>query len=371
MAGVLEKRRELLSIMRDLTLEHGYFTVNDIAEALEIPRSTVQDWVSRLINEQCVVVKEEKKGRFPAKYQILSAKLAPACRRIFTTVDGDRVAIFHQCMSTGCAAFCAYHHTCAGGAIETIGLEGRLLVEYARIGDSDAEIGLYPLPAVGVLGVRRENGFIIQRISSVGGPAYSLTDMMAMAEGVCDVRVGSTEGIVEGEVMTRALTHLIIGVDDTDSKDGGATFALALGLIQYLGKMRRVYPIGHKVAMLVPNPEICTTGNSCSFIEVAVRPEDVDRVIERALRFVRNQSLSREWGIAVKKGFSIPGQLRGFGLLARRELVTREEALDVAGECSILLAGGNGIIGALAAVGLSGEKMSVLLNPAEMPDSTL
>jgi len=368
MAGVLEKRRELLNSMRDLTLEHGYFTVNDIAEALEIPRSTVQDWVSRLISEQCVVTKEEKKGRFPAKYQTLSAKLSPACRRIFTTVDGDRVAIFHQCLSSGCAAFCAFHHKSAVGAIENIGLDGRLLVEYARFGESDAEIGLYPLPAVGVLGVRQENGFIVQRIRSIGGPAYSLTAMMAMAEGVCDVRVGSSHGMVEGEVVTRALTHLIIGVDDTDTAEGGATFALALGLIQYLGKMSAVFPIGHKVAMLMPNPGICTTGNSCSFIEVAVRPEEVDRVIERALRFVRNQSLSPDWGIAIKKGFTIPKELRTFSLKARKEIVTHEEAIEVATGSSICLAGGKGIIGALAAVGLSGEEMSVLLNPACMPE---
>jgi len=368
MAGVLEKRRELLNSMRDLTLEHGYFTVNDIAEAMEIPRSTVQDWVSRLINEQCVVVKAEKKGRFPAKYQTVSAKLSPSCRRIFTTVDGGRVAIFHQCLSTGCAAFCAFHHKCAVGAIDHIGLDGRLLVEYARFGESDADIGLYPLPAVGVLGVRQENGFIIQRIRSIGGPAYSLSDMMAMAEGVCDVRVGSSHGIVEGEVVTRALTHLVIGVDDTDTAEGGATFALALGLIQYLGKMSSVFPIGHKVAMLIPNPGICTAGNSCSFIEVAVRPEEVDRVIERALRFVRNQSLSPEWGLAVKKGFTVPKQLRAYGLRARKEIVSNKEAIEVATDCSILLAGGRGIIGALAAVGLSGEEMSVLLNPARMPE---
>jgi len=368
MAGVLEKRRELLNSMRDLTLEHGYFTVNDLAEALELPRSTVQDWVNRLVGEQVVVLKEEKKGRVPAKYQSVSEKLSPSCRRIFTTVDRDKVAIFHQCMSTGCAAFCAFHHQCAVGAIEKIGLDGRLLVEYARLRESDAAIGLYPLPAVGVLGVRLEDGFVIQRIHSIGGPAYSLTDMMAMAEGVCDVRVRRAGGIVEGEVVTRALTHLIIGVDDTDSPEGGATFALALGLLQYLGKMHGVFPIGHKVAMLMPNREISTAGNSCSFIEVAVRPEEVDRVIERALRFVRKQSLSPEWGLAVKNGFAIPVQLRTFGLKARREIIRTDEAIAVATGCAIRLAGGNGIIGALAAVGLSGEDMSVLLNPACVPE---
>jgi len=43
MTGVLEHRREYLRLMRQLTLDNGFFTVTDIQHATGIPRSTAQE----------------------------------------------------------------------------------------------------------------------------------------------------------------------------------------------------------------------------------------------------------------------------------------------------------------------------------------
>ncbi|MEG3055554.1 MAG: helix-turn-helix domain-containing protein [Methanoculleus sp.] len=101
--------------MRQVTLEVGYFTVADIAEATDTPRSTVQDWVNRLIEEGCVILTEGQRGRHAARYAASSAMPESACRRVFTTIDGNEVEIYHECMSGGCAAFCEFHHARAGG----------------------------------------------------------------------------------------------------------------------------------------------------------------------------------------------------------------------------------------------------------------
>jgi len=60
------------------------------------------------------------------------------------------------------------------------------------------------LPAVGVTGIGRWDT-VVQHIRCIGGPAYSLSDMMARAEGVMQVRTRHTGPIVEGDVRTRAL----------------------------------------------------------------------------------------------------------------------------------------------------------------------
>ena len=132
--------------------------------------------------------------------------------------------------------------------------------------------------------------------------------------------------------------------------------------------MREVIPVGHAVAMLYPYLTTCTAGNSCSYIEIAVNPEAVDHVIERAVRFVEAESLSKEWGIAVKKGFVISDTLRRFGLAARDHVVTALMAETVADSEDICLFGGNGRIGAVAAIGLSREENAILLNPGDLPD---
>ena len=401
MAGVIEKRRELLDLMRECTLKNGFFTVHDIECVTKLPRSTVQDWVNRLADEKCVLVKEEKRGRNPAKYMARSVMLQSSCKRIFTTVDKDRVAIYHECRSAGCAAFCTYHHSLAKGAVFGGHREGMFLIEYAALKDGissggkggddgngnanespDAvKIGSFPLSAVGISDVRREGDMIVQQIRCFGGPAYSLTEMMKTAEGVCDIRIRGAESrdgagvtaadgkkasgrdIITGEILTRAMKHLIIGIDDTDSEEGGATFALALGLLQYLGKMNGVIPISHRVVMLNPALE-CTAGNSCSFIELAVLPEVADEVKELAARFVEDESLSDNWGIAVKEGFVISEPLRGFGFSVRERVIAESEIPDIAAKEDLFIRGGKGVVGAVAAVSFCGLATRILLCPA-------
>ena len=81
MASVLEHRREYLRLMRRFTQEAGFFTVTDLQKAAGIPRSTAQDWVTRLVQEGCVLVKKEKSGRAAARYAALSALPQSTCRR--------------------------------------------------------------------------------------------------------------------------------------------------------------------------------------------------------------------------------------------------------------------------------------------------
>ncbi len=363
MQGVIKRRREYLQLMRSCTLEQGSFTVTDIQEAAGVPRSTAQDWINRLIDEGCVVLRDRKQGRIPARYAATSAMPQSACRKIFTTVDGDRVEIYHECLSGAWAAFGGHHHVLSGGVITGVRRDGTLLRECAVIGRNEIEIGLHPASAVGVAGVEREGDDIIQYIRCIGGPAYSLTDMMARAEGVQDVTVSRRGGVVEGKVRTRALCHVIIGLDDTDSREGGATFALSLALLQHLCTFDGVFPIGHYVAMLFPKLEEKTTGNSCSYIELAIDPGLCHKISERALLFVNDEALSPEWGMAIKKGFRIPEGLRDFGRQARREVVDIELARRTAGKFDVTLHGKRGVIGALAAVALSGLPNEILLNP--------
>jgi hypothetical protein len=363
MTGVLEHRRAYLRLMRQFTLENGFFTVTHFQQAAGIPRSTAQDWVNRLVREGCVVIREGKRGRSAATYAAISSLPQSTCRRIFTTVDKDRVEIYHDCISGACAAFCGYHHTLAGGVIAAVDRDGTLLRECARIGKGETEVGLFPLSAVGVTAIEQDGDCIIQHIRSIGGPAYSLSDMMAEAEGVCNVEVRHNGTIVEGKVWTKALLHVTIGIDDTDTKEGGATFALALALLTHLSGIKGVLPITHHVAMLNPSVYSKTAGNSASIIEVAVDPGAFEDVVERSKKFVAGESLSPDWGLAFRRGFVIPRGLREYGNLVRTGIIPRPVAEATAERFGITVYGGNGVIGALGAVALSRLSHDVLLDP--------
>jgi tRNA(Ile2) C34 agmatinyltransferase TiaS len=116
--------------------------------------------------------------------------------------------------------------------------------------------------------------------------------------------------------------------------------------------------------MLNPDIYIKTAGNSSSFIEVAVAPESYGDLEGKTLRFVAGESLSREWGIAIRSGLTIPGGLREYGRLVRRQAVTRAVAEATGERFGVTLHGGNGVIGALGAVALAGLPHEVLLDPA-------
>jgi len=186
--------------------------------------------------------------------------------------------------------------------------------------------------------------------------------MMALARGVEKVEITRKGSLVEGLVYTKALTHVAIGIDDTDSREGGATFALALALLQHIGRMDGFFPIAHRVAMLNPHIPEKTAGNSCSFIELAANPELVPDLSEKVFKFIADETHSPEWGVAIKKGFTIPHALRMYGRTARNDIVTREEAGDLAEKYGIIVRGRRGVIGALAAVALAGLPTEILLD---------
>jgi hypothetical protein len=351
--------------MRACTIEKGFFTVQDIQQSAQVPRSTAQDWITRLLKEGCISLKEEKHGRVPAKYLSRSAIPQSICRRIFTAVDGDQVEIVHECLSSACAAFCGYHHQMGAKGMITFLQDGTILREFLPLGEYSTPVGLYPNPAVAITSLRREGNHIIQQIRSIGGPSFSLTEMMGLAAGVIRVETQRTGEYTEGKIRTRALTHLVIGIDDTDGTDQGATFALAIALLHHLGSVKGVFPICHYIAMLYPNHSIKTAGNSCSGIELAIEPELYDQILSEAARFVSGESTSPEWGVAIRKGFFIPEDLRQLGCDARIRSISSEETRRCAEKFQVSLAGGMGVTGALAAVALSGLKRDYLLNPAK------
>ena len=363
MSSVLEHRRDYLRLMRQFTLDKGYFTVTDIQKSAGIPRSTAQDWVTRLLREGCVLLRGEKRGRSPARYAAISAVPQSTCRRIFTTVDDTSVEIYHDCMSGACAAFCGYHHALAIGVLSHVERDGTLLRESGRLGSSDISIGLFPKSAVGICGIERQNDLIVQHIRCIGGPAYSLSDMMGRAEGVVHVESQHKGHLVEGKVCTQALMKVTIGIDDTDSQEGGATFALALALLNQVSRIKGVLPISHHVAMLNPAVFRKTAGNSASFIEVAVQPGRYSALVEKTQKFLSDESLSAEWGLAVRKGLIVPEGLREYGRMVRTRVIPRTVAEATAESFGIQLIGGEGVIGALGAVALTGLSHDILLDP--------
>ncbi len=346
----LEKRKELLGLIEKIANGKGYFEVYDLSEATGMPRSTVQDWINRFVDDGCISVLEECAGRKRAKYAMKRVRNLPAsaCKRIFTTVDGDAVEIFHECRSEGCIAFCEYMYAIGNPRVRKNGLILRQKVKAGHLAPA-------PNVSLDLEKVTVSNGIVYQHIRTFGGPAYSLTEMMESADGVLDIKYAKKGNYVEGIVATEALTHVAIGVDDTDDAESGATFALTLSLLDLLSSVEGVRRISHNVAFLYPDVPFKTAGNAVSYIEMAVKNELVESLIQRALEYLRSQTRSDETGMAVKLGLETCPALLDFARRARDGVVTVGEALAAARRSRVRtyeVTGKRGLIGAIASLGM-------------------
>jgi hypothetical protein len=346
----LEKRKELLDLIEKLSHEKGYFDVYDLSESTGMPRSTIQDWVNRFVDDGCISVLEECAGRKRAKYARKRVRSLPtsACKRIFTTVDGDTVEIFHECRSEGCIAFCEYMYAIGNPKVRKNGLILRQKVNTGPVAqDQNVSLDLEKVTVT--------NGLVYQYIRTFGGPAYSLTEMMESADGVLDIKYSKKGNYVEGIVVTEALTHMAIGVDDTDDAESGATFALTLSLLDMLASIEGVRRISHNVSFLYPDVPDKTAGNAVSYIELAVKKELVDSLIQSAIEYLREETKSSQTGMAVKLGLKSCPQLIDFAGRAREGIVTVEDALSAAKKSRVRtyeITGKRGLIGAIASLGM-------------------
>ncbi|MEM3586890.1 MAG: hypothetical protein QXO71_06150 [Candidatus Jordarchaeaceae archaeon] len=368
MSKILEKRKLCIGLVRRLTDEHGSFTVQDIIIETGLPRSTVQDWIRRLLEEQQICLLENASGRKPARYAFKLRPSLPysACKRIFTTVDiahgiGE---IYHNCSSEGAVMFCAFTHRRAGSAIISTKYEGLMLREKFRLGDSfEKKIDNSTGSSVVVERVDLYDGKIVQTVKAFGGPAHSLTETMRNAKGVLCIELEDKGSYTVGRIFTEPLEHLTIGIDDTDTEEDGATWALSLSLLNHLDE--NIEKISHKIVVLNPNIKYKTAGNVASFLEIAVDPLKYNEIIDKSINFLEKNTLSENTAFAVLHGLKIPDEVKKFANEVRTKEVKISDAKKIAEKCGIEIfevTGERGIVGAVASLAFFESDSEVLMN---------
>ncbi|MBO6104981.1 MAG: DUF1743 domain-containing protein, partial [Methanobrevibacter sp.] len=178
-----------------------------------------------------------------------------------------------------------------------------------------------------------------------------------MGEGVKYVDVlevggGSKEG--KATVVTPKYEKLVIGIDDTDVKDAGATWTMAHNIGLQLKEEGFEY-LDHIIVQLFPhNPH--KTQNCVSIaLTFAVMEEDKEKLISRLIEILEHDTLSDKTAIAILEGIGIPPELREYAMATKTGMMDVETAEKLAEELDIPLiavTGDQGKVGALAALGL-------------------
>lgn len=149
-----------------------------------------------------------------------------------------------------------------------------------------------------------------------------------------------------------------VGIDDTDSKEGMCTTYVGAVILDELEELG-IEPIGYPhLIRLNPNWKWKTRGNcSVSFV-LDVDRDEIEKVKKVTLKDVEDLAeLHVEEttpGVVFFEGEEIPSGLKSFSRKVVKEVMTMEEAEDLAGELDIEVhkfREGRGIIGAMAAIG--------------------
>lgn len=276
--------------------------------------------------------------------------------KVLTMVDGDKVEIveFHPCISGSHWLLNQYKNN--SKLIDSAYRDGNKHVYSCHVGSSPLDLKA-SFNAAGIDEITVEGEEVKVTHTGLAGAGVGAGMCRGMGEGVkyielLEVGGGSKPG--KATVVTPKLEKVVIGIDDTDTKDAGATWTMAHNLGVELKEEGFEY-LDHIIVQLYPhNPH--KTQNCVSIaLTFAVESERKEELIERVIEILKRDTLSDKTAIAILEGLEIPEKLRQYSIDTKSGMMDVETAEKIAEELDIPLiavTGNQGKVGALAALGL-------------------
>jgi methanogenesis imperfect marker protein 11 len=182
-----------------------------------------------------------------------------------------------------------------------------------------------------------------------------------LAEGVEEIEIlemGGGAKVGRSVIMLPLKCKLCVGVDDTDTKEEGATWCLANNIALEVEKKGWADYVSLTLTQLYKGNPYKTSNCVSSGLVLAVEPRRLSDCLNYMEEALRKRTLSPHTGIAYKVCVMVPQELRDFTERAKRGIVRLEDAYQVASSARVTLrvvTGERGCIGALAALGLIDE----------------
>lgn len=145
-------------------------------------------------------------------------------------------------------------------------------------------------------------------------------------------------------VHLRRMERVIIGIDDTDTPEAGATWALTHNIAREVEDDNSRY-LSHTITQLFP---VAQRTKNCVAVAIEFATTEPDVLIARVQKLVEQYTLSDKTGMVVFRGFD-PSPLEAYAGMVKRGEVTLESMESINHYLDIRI-GGPGIIGAAAAI---------------------
>lgn len=259
--------------------------------------------------------------------------------------------------------------------VDSAELKGSRAMYMLSLGKSELELKPSTRPS-GIESVSLSRGEVAVTFVGLGGAGVIAVEGRKEAEFATKTLVleeGGGRQRGKATIFYERFSPLIFSIDNTDKETEGATWRLAYDVIVTLAENKLAIPLTQTNVQLFPECEYKSRNNVVTVTSVAVKPGEEKRVSGIISDLVFRHSLVPEkTGIAFFGEFLAPNILLDFGNKVKRELVTLDEAIRVAGESGVQFVrrnstitsnlSGIGVIGAVAALPYWNKQMSGALD---------
>jgi methanogenesis imperfect marker protein 11 len=288
-------------------------------------------------------------------------RFGPLFSRKFLVMVDERAGaaeIREECSARGTIEWDAMNRKRAGGAVTRIGVQGSTMTIHARLGHhpvnfgaAGGDIGGQALEAVEV-----EGDEVITTWSGIAGAGVGIAACLPQAPGVIRAEYPAEEDLRVGGARTNRVRivsplfeKICFGIDDTDTKTDGATWVTALKCAEAC-RIAGVEFLDMRLVQLNPGVPEKTTNCVGSALNFAVKPGDVQELVDFVRDYVQRHSVSKDTGIAYYRGIGFPEE-PAVSRRIKTEILSLDDAEQEARKLGIMFADTNGRKGRIGAFG--------------------
>ncbi len=268
---------------------------------------------------------------------------------IYAICNRDQVEIIEHTNCYGGACW-AKHHFSRSPLVREVKVTGDKIRYLAQTGSSNPNLQASNFAAA-IQAVEIRGDTVEITYTGLGGGGIGATTCRAGASGVLESRVTPAGGgrKATGTIILPRRERVIVGIDDTDTKEKGATWSLAHNIAVEMDSPECKY-ISHALVQLYPVP--ARTQNCVSTVlEFACTKKSKEKLLRGIKTLLETYTVSSETGMVVLAAFQPPQLLWDYSHRCRTDRVNRELALETACEIEVeVWLDGQGVIGALAAL---------------------
>jgi len=266
---------------------------------------------------------------------------------ILAVAGTDCVELIETTNCYGGAAWARYHYSQTSPLIVSSRSLGNTTRYLIKVGTSHLKLRA-SVSAGGIESVELSQNAVKVTYAGLGGGGVGATMCRALARDVIDYDLTPAGGskMSRGTLTLPKRSRIVIGVDDTDTKEEGATWSLVNNIAAKVDSKALRY-VSHAIVQLYP---VKAKTKNCVATVVEFASLNDDKPIKKFKKLLEDLSLSDKTGMAVLKSFSAE-RLLSYGDAARSGEVSLSAAIEAADAAGVeVCLEGRGIIGAIAAL---------------------